>query len=337
MTITRTLTSEPDRLVHAPNRRRGALTWLFAVAGAVLLAWQASTFVRWIARGHVESIVRFRDPSATSWVAARVFELVFLAITIALIVYVARNALRQKRFTLDTMIAVALLSSAWLDPAFMFYKQIFLYSSQFVNVRAWCGDMPGVLNTQCGNTPEPLIVPLLYVDVLVAALLAAWVIGKVRPRVGGWSVWHTVAWAGLVGAVFDFVMEVPAVRLGLWKYASGPDLLAPPGLQDANRYSLTTAFTFALITASVTALRMHRNDRGESFLERNQTRTVRSRFVSLLAVIGFIQLTVIVSFAPAMLAAPYAGPWEHYPAYLTNGMCDNNVRDGATPYPCPAS
>ena len=28
MTITRTLTSQPDRLVHAPNRRRGAFLYV---------------------------------------------------------------------------------------------------------------------------------------------------------------------------------------------------------------------------------------------------------------------------------------------------------------------
>jgi hypothetical protein len=138
-------------------------------------------------------------------------------------------------------------------------------------------------------------------------------------------VWHTVLVAGLVGAVFDFAFELPAVRLGLWAYASGPDGLAPPGLRGADRYSLTTAFTFALISASVTALRMHRNDRGQSFLEHREAGGPAGRPLSLLAVIGFLQLTVIVSFAPAMLAAPYAGPWASYPAQLTNGMCDNNA------------
>jgi Spirocyclase AveC-like len=333
MTITRPPAPRIDPRQRSSTTSRGAVTWVFASAGALLLLWQVSTFVRWVGRGHVESITSYRDQSSPSWVAAHAFEVVFLALTLGLITFIARNAWREKRFTLDAMIAVGLLTSAWLDPAFMFYKQIFLYSSQFLNVRAWCGDMPGVLNTECGQTPEPLIVPLLYVDVLVAALLAAWVIGKVRPRFEHWSVWHTVVAAGLVGAAFDFVMEVPAVRLGLWKYASGPDLLAPPGLQGAERYSLTTAFTFALITASVAALRLHRNDRGESFLQRNEGRRQSSRLLTQLAVVGYIQLTVIVSFAPAMLAAPYAAGWERYPAHLTNGMCDNNT-NGPTAYPC---
>lgn len=333
MTITRPPASRTDTRRDPKRSTAGPVTWLFGIAGAVLLTWQTSTFIRWIARGHVESITRFRDETAPSWIGARIFEVVFLALTIGLITYVVRNARRERRFTLDAMIAVGLLTSAWLDPAFMFYKQIFLYSSQLTNVRAWCGDMPGVLNAECGNTPEPLIVPLLYVDALLAALLAAWVIGKVRPRFADWSVWHTIVTAALVGALFDFVMEVPAVTVGLWKYASGPDLLAPPGLQGANRYSLTTAFTFALIMVSVAVLRMHRNDRGECFLERGVDRRPRGRLLTQLAVIGYIQLAVIVSFAPAMLVAPYAGPWAQYPAHLTNGMCDNNSR-GPTHYPC---
>lgn len=334
MTITRPPAPRTDAGRKPTRSTRGPVTWIFAMAGVALLTWQASTFIRWVGRGHVESITEFRDQSAPSWMAARIFEVVFVALTIGLIAFIVRNARRERRFTVDAMIAIGLLSSAWLDPAFMFYKQIFLYSSQFINVRAWCGDMPGVLNSQCGDTPEPLIVPLLYVDVLLAALLAASVIGKIRPRFANWTVWHTIGTAGLVGALFDFVMEVPAVTIGLWKYASGPDLLAPPGLQGANRYSLTTAFTFALITASVAALRMHRNDRGECFLERGADRRPRARLLTQLAVIGYIQLTVIVSFAPAMLAAPYAGQWAEYPTHLTNGMCDNNS-SGPTPYPCP--
>ncbi|HEY1971855.1 MAG TPA: spirocyclase AveC family protein [Pseudonocardia sp.] len=304
---------------------RGPITLLFAVAGAVMLLWQMVTLVRWFGRGHAESITQYRDRALVSWMAAHVFEAVFLVVTAGLLVFVVRGIRRERRFTLDAMIVVGLFSSAWLDPAFMYYRQIFLYSSQFVNVRAWCGDMPGILNPQCGHTPEPLIVPLLYVDVLVAALLAGWVIRRVRPRFAAWSVWHTIFAAAVVGAVFDFVMEVPAVSLDLWKYASGPDLLAPPGLQGADRYSLTTAFTFALITASVTTLRTYRNDRGESFLQRREQLGLPSRLLTQLAVIGFLQLTVVVSFAPAMLAAPYAGPWEVYPAQLTNGMCDNNA------------
>jgi hypothetical protein len=54
----------------------------------------------------------------------------------------------------------------------------------------------------------------------------------------------------------------------------------------------------------------------------------------MLAVVGWVQLTVIVSFAPAMLAAPYAGAWpKGMPRSLVNGLCDNNAR-GPTAYPC---
>jgi hypothetical protein len=57
-------------------------------------------------------------------------------------------------------------------------------------------------------------------------------------------------------------------------------------------------------------------------------------WVVLAAVIGWVQLTVIVSFLPAMLAAPYAGAWpKGLPKQLVNGLCDNNAR-GATTYPC---
>jgi hypothetical protein len=83
-------------------------------------------------------------------------------------------------------------------------------------------------------------------------------------------------------------------------------------------------------------LRTHRDGASESFLQRGETRRKTSRLLTFVAVIGYLQVAVLVSFVPAMLSAPYAGPWAPYPAHITNGMCDNNARS-ATPsaYPCP--
>jgi hypothetical protein len=234
------------------------------------------------------------------------------------------------------MLLLALLTSSWLDPAFNFYKQIFLYSSQFVNVSAWCAKMPGIVNPECGRMPEPLVIPLLYMQVLLAAILACVLVGRVRARAQTWSISRTLLVAGLFGIVFDFAMEMPSLALHLWSYASGPDGLAPPGLHGAGRYSLTTAFTFGFICASVTGLRYHRDDRGLTVLERGAGRPSRraQSALAMLAVVGWVQLTVIVSFAPAMLAAPYAGAWpKGMPRSLVNGLCDNNAR-GPTTYPC---
>jgi hypothetical protein len=314
---------------------KGGAALAFAVVALPLLLWQVSTLVRWVSRGHVEQITQYRDTEAASWVVAHVFEAIFFTLFLGLIGFAVRGCIRERRFTLDAMILLGLFLSAWLDPAFMFYKQIFFYSSQFLNVRAWCGDMPGVLNPECGMTAEPLIVPVLYADVLAIALLAGAVIRVLRRRTTTWSLGRTLLVAGLVGAAFDMAMEIPVIYLDLWKYASGPDILAPPGLRGGTRYSLTTAFTFGLITASVTALRQHLDDRGQSLLERGTRGKRLGRLRTMLAVVAFTQLTVIASFVPAMVAAPYSGPWHTYPAHLTNGMCDNNVGPGTpTPYPC---
>jgi Spirocyclase AveC-like len=315
---------------------RPIVLWL-AAAGAVLGFWMVWTLVAWATSGHVHQVAQYREHGQASWVAAHVYEAVFATLTLGLTAYVLRGVWRERRLTFDAMLLFALFTSSWLDPAFNFYKQIFLYSSQFVNVNAWCGKMPGILNHQCGRMPEPLVIPLLYMQVLLAATIASRLVAGAQARAGRWSVGRTLALAGAFGIVFDFAMEMPSLALHLWSYASGPDGLAPPGLHGAARYSLTTAFTFGFICASVTALRYHRDDRGRTLLERASWST-RARWRPLLltlAVIGWVQLTVIVSFAPAMLAAPYAGAWPHgLPRPLVNGLCDNNSR-GPTPYPCP--
>jgi Spirocyclase AveC-like len=329
-----TATNSTER--HAPRSSgpsRGAVAWFLMLAGALLLAWQAVTMLRWVSRGNAESITNFRDPSALSAVGARVFEFGFLASTTVLVAIVARHAWRERRFTLDAMILLGLLSSAWLDPAFAFYKQIFLYSSQFANVSAWCGDMPWLLNPQCGQMPEPLVVPLMYVNTLMGAMFICWVIGRIRPRLSQWTVWHTLLSTAVIASALDLLWEVSAIKLDLWKYASFPDALAFPGLSGADRFPLTALFTCFVMTAAVVVLRTHRDGTAESFLQRGETGRIRSRLLTFVAVIGYIQVAVLVSFVPAMLSAPYAGPWAPYPAHIINDMCDNNARS-TTPYPC---
>ena len=319
------------------SRAGGALTYWMAAAGLVLLVWMGWTLIAWATSGDVHQITTFRDHSLASWVAAIVYETLFAVLAVGLIAYVARGVIRARRLTFDAMVLFALFTSSWLDPAFNFYKQIFLYSSQFVNVNAWCGKMPGILNHECGRMPEPLVIPILYMMVLLAAILAGRVVARLQARSAHWSVGRTIAVAAVFGVVFDFCMEMPSLALHLWSYASGPNGLAPPGIRGADRYSLTTAFTFGFIAASVTALRVHRDDRGLSVLERSGAVQSLGRlrgWVVLCAVIGWVQLTVIVSFLPAMLAAPYAGAWPRgLPKQLVNGLCDNNAR-GTTSYPC---
>jgi hypothetical protein len=311
------------------------LFW-FAAAGVVLGFWMMWTLVAWIAAGHLHQITRYRDHSQTSWVAAHVYEVVFAFLELGLVAFVVRGVWRQRRMTFDAMLLLALFSSSWFDPAFNFYKQIFLYSTQFLNVNAWCGKMPGILNHECGRMAEPLVVPLLYTMVLLAAILAGRVVAWAQRRAQRWSVGRTLALAGAVGVAFDFAMEMPSLGLHLWTYSSNVAALAPPGLHGADRYTLTTAFTFGFICASATALRYHRDDRGRTLLERYAA-GVGTRWRPLLlqlAVIGWVQLTVLVSFAPAMFSAPYAGPWPRgIPRQLVGGLCDNNAT-GTTPYPC---
>jgi len=329
-----TAMDSPEPKHDTTQSSRGGITWLCAAAGALLLTWQAVTMCRWIVRGHAEAITRYRDPEAISAIGARIFEVGFFTSTVVLTVIIARNAFRERRFTLDAMIALALLSASWLDPAFAFYKQIFLYSSQLINLRAWCGDMPGVLNPECGHMPEPLVVPLMYVNTLLGAMFIGWVIERLRPRMAHWTIWHTLLTTALIGSALDFAWEVLAINLDLWKYASFPDALAVPGLRGADRFPLTALFTCFAMSASVVVLRTHRDGIAKSFLPCGKKRRKASWVLTFVAVVGYIQAAVLISFAPAMLSAPYAGPWARYPAHIVNGMCDNNTTS-STPYPCP--
>lgn len=309
-----------------------------AVAGAVCLLWGGWTIVAWIGAGP-HQVTAFRDHGDFSWTAARLYEAAALLMSVIVGTLVVRGCRRQRRLTWDGQLCIAGLLVYWVDPLPNFYQPIVLYSSQWFNVTNWCSQTPFVVNTDCGRMPEAVafLWPVYTFGLLAAAMIGCWVLRRVTAR------WPDISFVKLVwicaalGAAIDMAMEIPIIRIGLWRYAAFPDALSLFGGEF--RYPIFEALVAIVFFAPVFLIRHFKDDRGRTVFERglDHLSPTRRTALSLMSTIGLVQVLVIIGCLILIPIAPYTGPFPEYPAHLVNGMCDNGEFTKTRYGPCPGS
>ena len=311
--------------------------WL-ALAGAVCLLWGGWTIVAWIAAGP-HQVTQFRDHGDPSWIAARLYEAAALIMSAVVLTLVVRGCRRQNRLTWDAQLCIAGLGVYWVDPLPNFYQPIVMYSSQWFNVTNWCSQTPFVVNTDCGRMPEAVafLWPVYTFGLLAAAMLGGWVLRRVTARNPAVSFAKLVWISAALGAAIDMAMEIPIIRIGLWRYAAFPDALSIFGGEF--RYPMFEALVAIVFFAPVFMIRHCKDDRGRTVFERglDHLSPARRTGLSLLATIGLVQILVIVGCLLLIPLAPYTGPFPRYPAHLVNGLCDNGEFTNTRYGPCPGS
>jgi hypothetical protein len=323
-----------DLLQDAPQiqARRGTVTtarrpWTWrhylALAGVPFLVWESWTLVAWLAHGP-QQVTRFRDTSSASWYAARIYEVIMVLLSLAVLSYVIRGCRRQRRLTWDAQLCIAGLLAYWQDPLPNFFQPTFLYSSQWVNLTNWCGQAPFVVNKDCSRIPEPvLFMGLLYTTSgLASGIVGCWLLRQVRQRFPSLSVAQMFAICVVFACVVDLVLEVPATRLHLWNYPGDPNSFALFG--GSHRYPLFLWIDAGIFFAPIVAIRFFKNDSGETVLERGLTHLSprRRTMVSLFATIGVVQIMLLGINLTLVIGGPYAGRWQGYPRHVINGVCN---------------
>jgi hypothetical protein len=288
-----------------------------------MLVWAGWTIAAWLRAGPV-SITEYRDTGSASWIAARVYEVVMVAVSIAVLGFVVRSCRRQGRLTWDAQLCIAGALAYWQDPLANFVQPIFLYSSNWINLNAWCSQAPFVVNADCGRVPEPvLFIGLVYgFGLPAAAILGGFVLRGIARRFPDITPGKLIAGALVVGMVVDLLFEVPVIRLNLWHYPGFPDSFALFGGQ--HRYPLFLSLCAALSFGVVSVVRHFKDDRGRTILERglDDLSPRRATLTSLLATIGLLQLCLVAINVILIFGGLYSGPWSGEPAHVINGVCD---------------
>jgi hypothetical protein len=324
----------------APGRARWALPHTLAVVGVLALFWGAWTMIAWLLDGPY-SITQYQDPDSASFTAARVIETALVLTGIGLGGWLVRQCLRERRLVFDAKLSLASLTLLWMDPLSNFAQPIFMQSSNWTNLNAWCGHMPLVVNPECGRMPEPILFlsfayPFGWLAMLLlmnAGMRAA------RNRWPDLSTGRLVAGTFAAGVVVDIILEAPMVGLRLWNYTgAGPGWMSIFGAH--HRFPIVEVIAGALIFATLALIRFNKDDQGRTIVERGLEHmpSRRRTLVSLLALTGVTNTLLAIATVAVVVTGPYADPYPKLPAHLVNGLCDAPGFEGKTRYgPCPGS
>lgn len=312
-----------------------------AVIGALFLAWEASTIIPWLADGPSQ-LTQFRDPDLGTINRFRIAEAIMIVISIAVLVYLVRSCVRERRLVFDAQFCIAGALLFWLDPMVNFYLPVVTWSSNFVNLQNWCGQAPGVVNPDCSSQPEPMIfLGLLYTfGMLVFAVLVGSFMRLVKARRPGISLPRLLGATFVAAVALDIAFEGPMVLMRFWSHVgAGPDALSIFG-DGQPKFPIPIILVMGLWFTFFAALRFFKDDNGETVVERGLSRIPRPRrtLITLLALVGIFQGATLAADAGWMALGPYADPYPRAPAHIVNDLCDAPGFASDTRYgPCPGS
>jgi hypothetical protein len=306
-----------------------------AAAGALMLAWEATTLGRWLAAGP-EQVDETRTGGSWNWYAAKVYEVCIVLVAVLCARFVLRGVRRERRLTFDAMFVIAGGLVYWMDPMANFFQPTVVYTSNFVNLANWCGHAPGVVNAGCSRSPEPVLaIGLLYAfGFIPTAMMFSAVWDRISgSRTPGGTLGRLVLLLVIALAV-DIVVEAPPMLLNLWAY---PWVGGPHFFDAQHRYPVIVGVAGLQFWLLLTLLWRWRDGEGRNIAERGlgHLEGRRRTAVMLLCVIGLFQLDFVAMdliIAAGGLRPPAA---SHLPAYLVNDVCNaggfTNSINGACP------
>lgn len=332
-----------------PSRFAPVRVW--ALVGAVMLAFEVYVLARWLTGGGL----RPADPGPdVVGPGTRVFFVVLqvvvpLAAAVALWFWVVRPWRRERRLTTDGMIVLAGAMLFFWDMSLNHTATALLYNSNFLNFGAWAnGAWPGWMSPHGDRLPEPVLIcePGYTSMVFAQVMLVLFVLRRInarrlaasRPRLG-----PLAALGFLVGSliVSDTVIESILLRIGIYAYPSGIRGLTLFAGQTYQLPMTEPIFFAGLGLGAIAALSYFRDDRGRTVVERGadipRAGRTAGQWIKFLALFGAVHAAFLVLyFVPCQWLATHGDAFPAgYPSYMINKMCDYQGDDPALP-PCPA-
>jgi len=333
-----------ERVIDPAVTKRPGWGWpqYLALVGAAILLVEVYTVGGWLLDGP-HQITKFREGYTRDWYAARVFESGMVILSIYVIVKVVRGCRQQRKlFTFDVLFCLTGFSMLWASSMVNFFTPMFTFSSNLVNLNDVCGHIPFVVNEDCGRVPNPVLFIGLFetFGLLGIAMLLGTLATRIRgrwPSVRNTQLFGFFLLGGMIIVLLEPLLIIP---LHLWTYPGTPISIELGGT--AWRYPLfPEILCFGFMLGIPAALRFFRDDRGQTFVERDLERyspKVRT-LVAGLALYTFAQIAVIgCATIPLWPLAFHQREWGTMPPALNNGLCDQPGVIEHTRYgPCPGS
>ena len=323
----------------ATTANRSPVIWLWAAAGAVSTAVILWGLAAWMLSPDFKTSPQGTDPiSDTKLLALHLFEAgVFCGGLVMVWKFLLRDLIRERRFTFDGMMIVAVLLMYFYDPLDNYFNYTFSYNAHFLNFASWARYIPGLQAPNQNLFPEPFLVMGGFYAIFMfgSAVFGCWYMRRVKAKRPHLTNLGLFAHLFAVVLFLDFVVENVFMRT---QFAAYPGTVHSMTLFAGKYYQfpLYEPFIIALFVSGTTALRWFRDDRGRSIAERGEeTLRIPARArtaVRFLAVTGFIHVWFIGAyFVPYNFFALKADTFPPMPSFLRAGICGQG-----TDYACPS-
>lgn len=323
----------PEEVVLT-SRLRPIHYW--SALGAVFVLVQIYVFGSWIFSDDI-----YRQPTGADPVPTSVKAFVWMGQAtcalgaVAVVVYLWWRSRREGKLAWDVLLAIAFASVYWQDPILNFARPKFLYNSYLINFGSWTSHIPGWLSPHASNLPEPILMigPMYaWLFVLFGIFFCAMArqVRRIRPNIGKVGIFLIGV---LAFAIFDLVMEFICVRTQIFAYSGVIRSLSMfPG--QIYQFPLYEAFIGGVNASIVGMVRLNRDDRGRSSVERGidelQVGARAKTPLRILAFVGLANTMFVVMNIIYIAISFYVDDMPHYPSYLNNDLCGVEVS-----VPCP--
>jgi hypothetical protein len=325
--MTATTTPRPPDLAAPASARSRGRAWGYhqylGLLAVIVIVYQTIGWASWWGDTPV-SVTQFRDRTDESWWLARVYESLAILTLLVIATYVVRKVRRERRWGIEAQFCLAGLLTYWQDPFSNAIQPLFWYSSNWVNLNEWTGNLPFVRNPDAGRMPEPILfgLPLYISGFLAFAKIMDWVLTRLRARFQGLSTAKVFLCAMAAGLAVDVALELPMYLSGLWAFPGTPDigLLA----SDGRKFPVVEMLAGAAFFGTLAAMIHFKDDRGRTPMERGlehlspQKRT----FTSQLALIGVFNGIYLLCNLWWWGFGMFSGPVKPMERHTVNALCD---------------
>jgi hypothetical protein len=332
------IAASPTGAIANMHSATAAKFWIWI--GAAWFALFLYCMIGWVTGPDFTPVTFGRDQAPADYVRLiRGMEIFMLALTAWLLYYfILRPLLRHRRLDADGMFFLACFILVVQEPWHAWVRPQLLYNDIFINYGSWLGYLP-VSNPTAHRTPVPLAFAYLGYFWIVAG--PAWcgtrLMKYLRERSPAISTVRLVGACFLAFCVFDIIIENFILRTGMFIYPSTiPELTFFAGTP--HQYPIYEMVSWAGTYTALTCIHFFRNDKGETWADRNfdniNIPAPLSKFARWLAIMGMCQIGMFLTYnLPYMFWALHGDTFtvtEQSHPWLTAGLCGPS-----TAYDCP--
>jgi len=309
----------------------------------VLLVLELVVLYRWISGPNFER-VPVGDSPMEGWRSflLQAFQVGFtVGGVLALYFFLVRPWLQERRLTFDGLLALSTLLVSIYDPMSSYFHYWFTYNAFFLNRGSAVTSIPGWV--PFAEPGQQIAWPMLLIPgeyVVLFVLLSMLGCAMLRAIHGKWGHVRGINWKAGV-AVLVSLCTMSLILEGF--------LLLPTGVYQmsglapleflGNHNAMKNFVFFGVAFAASSLVRFHKNDRGQTIVERGAERitsTGKAHAVRFLSVFAFVQLLMFFLYhLPVGLwtLAEKDAPWQD--SMIENTWMNNGICGAGTPRLCP--